>query len=294
MMDGWTHEYSFPIPAPTDRIFTALTTKSELEQWFAEHADVDPKPGGAFRFWGRHTVGTPGEEDAIGTLVAIEPDERIAFDWKLFGTPSRVTIALTPEESEQGPATRVAIEHVLDGPIGQPRSREMIDDWWRLVLGNLTAQSTGHGQVLRPDFSDPSPEIRIAMTMDASPGNVFRALTEPAALNQWLAKDARVEPRVGGRFDLGWQEEAEIEHAGPAMEILELVPNEKLTISWPDWRGDTSVPTQSVTWLLEPDGSGTRVTLIHAGFVRAADISDYPFGWGHFLSEMARVATGLE
>ena len=77
------------------------------------------------------------------------------------------------------------------------------------------------------------------------------------------------------------------------MEILELVANEKLTISWPDWRGDPSVPTQSVTWLLEPDASGTRVTLVHAGFIRAADVSDYPFGWGHFLSELARVAIGL-
>ncbi|MDT8367843.1 MAG: hypothetical protein RQ745_01455 [Longimicrobiales bacterium] len=64
-------------------------------------------------------------------------------------------------------------------------------------------------------------------------------------------------------------------------------------ISWPDWRGDTSVPIQSVTWLLEPEGEGTKVTLIHAGFVRAVDLSDYPFGWGDFLGRFKEVAEAL-
>jgi uncharacterized protein YndB with AHSA1/START domain len=74
---------------------------------------------------------------------------------------------------------------------------------------------------------------------------------------------------------------------------LELVPNEKLVISWPDWRGDTSVPEQSITWLLEPSGEGTRVTVIHSGFVRTVDLSDYPFGWGYFLGRLKDVAEGL-
>jgi uncharacterized protein YndB with AHSA1/START domain len=74
------------------------------------------------------------------------------------------------------------------------------------------------------------------------------------------------------------------------VQVLDVVPNERLVVSWPDWRGDGAVPLQSVTWLLAPEGAGTRVTLVHAGFTRTVDFSDYPFGWGHFLSEMARVA----
>jgi hypothetical protein len=30
-----------------------------------------------------------------------------------------------------------------------------------------------------------------------------------------------------------------------------------------------------------------------AGFVRAADVSDFPFGWGYFLSRLKPVADGL-
>jgi uncharacterized protein YndB with AHSA1/START domain len=293
MTDGWTYEYSFPIPAPADRIFRALTKDAELEQWFAEHARVEARPGGAFRFWGRHTVGTPDESDAMGSVVDIEPDARLAFDWTMFGVPTRVGITLTPEEIDHGSATRVAVEHTFDRVIDGPRPKELVDDWWRFTLGNLTAHTAGHGQIMRPDFADPSPEVTLSIEIDAPPEKVFRALTEPEALNQWMARDATVDLRVGGTFDLGWQAPDEIEHQGPAMEILELEPNSKLTISWPDWRGDTSVPTQSVTWMLEPDGDGTRVTLVHSGFIRAVDVSDFPFGWAHFMGELKRVAEGL-
>ena len=54
-------------------------------------------------------------------------------------------------------------------------------------------------------FADPSPEIRLSMIIDAPREKVFRALIEPEALNQWLAQDATMESRVGGRFDLGWK-----------------------------------------------------------------------------------------
>lgn len=100
-----------------------------------------------------------------------------------------------------------------------------------------------------------------------------------------------VELEVGGRYELGWTYQVDgRDVSGGPMRILDLVPNERLVVSWPDWRGDAAVPMQSITWLLGSEGTGTRVTLIHAGFTRTVDFSDYPFGWGHFMAELARVA----
>lgn len=291
MTDRWTYEYSYPIPGEAARLFSALTREEELESWFAEHARIDAREGGDFAFWGRHTVGTPDEGEAGGTITAFEPDRRFGFEWEMLGAPSTVTIDLTPEETERGPATRVAIRQEFERMFERPRAREMVDDWWRFNLGNLMAHAAEGREVLRVDFEDPSPEIRLTMHMEAPPEKVFRALTEPEALNQWMAKDAKVDLREGGSWDLGWP--APEGHTGPGMQIVELIPNRKLTISWPDWRGDTSVPTQTVTWELEPADGGTDVTLVHAGFVRAVDVSDYPFGWGHFLGELKRVAESL-
>lgn len=297
MSERWTHEYAYPIHAPAERIFAALTESAELEAWFAEHARVEPREGGRYAFWGKHTLGTPSEDEADGRIESLERDRRLVFTWTVQGVPSTVTIDLAPEErsgsseaTEYGPATRVAIRHQLEGLFDMPRPKEMIDDWWRFCLGNLMAHAAEHGDVLRVDFDDPSPEIRLTMEMDAPPEKVFRALTEPEALDRWMANGAEVELREGGRYDLGFTPEG---YDGPPMRILELVPNERLMISWPDWRGDTSVPEQSVTWLLEPSGDGTRVTVIHSGFVRAVDLSDYPFGWGYFLGRLREVSTEL-
>jgi len=296
MSAGWTHEYAYPIPAAPEKIFEALTAERELEQWFAEHARVEPRVGGAFHFWGRHTVGTPDEEEANGTITAFEPGARLGFEWVVCGTPSTVTITLSPEETSQGPGTKVAIQHELQGALDRPRPKELVDDWWRFTLGNLTAHTTGRGEVLRPDFADPEPEIRLSMNVDAPPEAVFRALTEPDALREWMgAPDPVIEPRVGGRYELGWKYTVDgQEVTGGPMKVLEIEPNRRLVINWPDWRGDSTVPTQSITWELEPQGEGTRVTLVHAGFIRTVDFSDYPFGWGHFMSKMAKVAERLK
>jgi uncharacterized protein YndB with AHSA1/START domain len=291
-MTAWTHDHSLIIPAPAARLFAALTRPDELERWFAERARVEPRVGGAYRFWGRHTVGTPRERDATGTVTAFEPDARLGFDWTVCGVPSTVTITLTPEQTDLGPGTKVAVHHALGDHLAQPRPRELIDDWWRFTLGNLMTHVTGHGEVLRPDFGAAEPEIRLSMYVDAPREAVFRALTEPDALREWMGAPAPVvELRPGGRFQLGWTYEVDgREVAGGPVQVLDVVPNERLVVSWPDWRGDGAVPLQSVTWLLAPEGAGTRVTLVHAGFTRTVDFSDYPFGWGHFLSEMARVA----
>ena len=286
-MSEWSNEASFPVPAPADRVYSALVDEAELKEWFAENAEVDARVGGAYRFWGRFTVGTPGAEEARGKIVTLEPDRRLAYEWRFMGVPSVVTFTLTPPEDDAG--TRVAIVHTLDGPIDRPRPEALVDDWWRLVLGNLTAYVSGHGTVMRPDFADDRPEIRLSTLIEAPPSAVFRALIDPALLNQWIARDARVEPGIGGAFDMGWAAAEGVEHEGAAMEILEFEPDARLAITWPDWRGDPAVPTQRVSWTLVPEGGGTRVTLVHSGFVRAVDISDYPFGWGHFLEQMAQV-----
>jgi uncharacterized protein YndB with AHSA1/START domain len=127
----------------------------------------------------------------------------------------------------------------------------------------------------------------MSILIDAPPAAVWRALTEPELMNRWIASAAEVEPRVGGRYGFGWNYEVDGRSvSGGPTTILELVPNERLVLDWPDWRGDASVPKQSVAWYLAPEGAGTRVTVVHAGFTRAADISDYPFGWGHFMGQL--------
>jgi uncharacterized protein YndB with AHSA1/START domain len=289
---SWSYEQSVTLAASTERVFRAWTDREELTRWFAEHAAPGAAPGEGFRFWGRHTLCAPTAEEASQRLTRFEPVTALAFTWELYHTPTEVSVTLAPEEG--GAGTKLRLRHEVHGDLGITRSRELISDHWKFTLGNLVAHIDGGAGIVRPDYTDPAPEVRMTITIAASPEAVFRALIEPEQINRWFGTtSAIVEPKVGGRYDLQWRYKVDgVEvHGGPTT-ILELVPNRKLVLDWPDWRGDTTVTGQTITWLLEPAGGGTQLTLIHAGFGRTADISDYPFGWVWFLDELKKAVQG--
>ncbi|MGE0551972.1 MAG: SRPBCC family protein [Gemmatimonadales bacterium] len=284
----WTHEESFPIAASADRVYRALTTPEELERWFAERVEVDLGPGGAFRFWGRHTLGAPARDGADQSLTRVEPS-KLGFRWTLLGVPTEVELEVASVEptAQQPDGARLTVRHRIEGALPGPRPRELIEDWWKLSIGNLGAHLAGGDGVIRPDFSERSAAITLSVWIDAPREAVFKALIEPEQLNRWIASLAVVEPRVGGAYGFGWRYQIDgRDVSGGPTRILELVPDERLVVDWPDWRGDSTVTGQTITWALETEGPGTRVTLVHAGFSRPADVSDYPFGWGHFLARL--------
>lgn len=287
---SWTQvTTSWPVAAGPAEIFAALTDPARLERWFADEVEVDPKPGGAFRFWGRCLPGTPSAPDATQRLTEFVPGERIAFVWTMMGVGSTVTLRILSDGKE----SKLEATHAFAADLGVPRQRELVDDFWRLAFCNLAAHLSG-GTVWKADFSDPRPELRLTRTLDAAPADVFRALMEPDLVNQWTGSTKAAIDVAASRYSYGWEYEHEGRKVlGGPTRILELVPGRRLALDWPDWRGDAGVPVQRIAFTLSPAGDGTRLDFEHTGFTRTADISDYPFGWDHFLREIGRVAAAL-
>jgi uncharacterized protein YndB with AHSA1/START domain len=284
---AFTHTHSWTLPATPDVVFRALTDPAELRKWFAEDVQIEPKAHGVYRFWGRHTLGTPAHDAARQTITRFEPNAALAFSWPINDVDTDVSFALTPADNN---GTKLTITHDVSGDLAVPRQRALIDDHWRLAIANLSLHLSG-GTPIKPDYFDTNPEVRITISIDAPPSTVFRALLEPEALNRWMgAQSAVVEPRVGGKYKLNWSYKIDGEDvAGGPTTILELIPDEKLVLDWPDYRGDKTVPDQTITFLLAPDGKGgTTLTFVHTGFERTADISDYGFGWKEFLGELTK------
>lgn len=285
-MSELTHEFTWKVSAPPARVWSALTDADELKQWFAEHAEVEPQLGGAYRFWGKHTCGAPAREEADQRITKFAPNQELAFSWRIGDRDSLVSLSIEAD-GEAGAVVKGRHSFAEAPPI--ERAKAMIDDLWRINWGNLSAHLAGGQGKLLPDYGSDKPEIALSIFIDAPPSAVFRALIDPESIQQWFGVAAAVDPRVGGDWHLKMEFQGV---ASKPMKILEYVENERLAITWPDWRGDKSVPDQRVLWMLKPEGAGTRVDFVHDGFVRAADISDYPFGWGWFLSRIATVARG--
>ncbi len=125
----------------------------------------------------------------------------------------------------------------------------------------------------------------------ATPTAVYYALTNGAAMREWLSNNSQVSTRVGGRIYLYWQQ-----GYTASGEFLELVPDEKVVYSW-QGKGDTAVSTVTIT--LTPTDSGTQVALIHSNLPAGEDATEMrqslKEGWEAGLANLKSVLeTGLD
>ena len=176
--------------------------------------------------------------------------------------------------------TRVTVAHEYQLTAGNTMH---LDGLWCLPLQNLRTWVETGRVLWRPDYSNlPRGEIRVAVEAEASPVTVFDALIDPAQLSRWMmATSPKVEPAVGGTYDLGWPDKE-----GRPLKILDIVANSRLSYSW----SDSDSPGTVVTWELEASGGGTRITLVHSGFDESVPLDDYYGGWADFLLRLVGIS----
>lgn len=132
----------------------------------------------------------------------------------------------------------------------------------------------------------------IERTLPFRTEKVWRVLTQPALIERWLMKN-NFELRVGHKFSFraqpmyGWNGVTDCE-------VLEIVPNERLTYSW-NASGEQAKDGLKtiVTWILTPIEDGTSVRMEQSGF-RPEDEAGYRAmgaGWPQMLAKMADVAS---
>jgi uncharacterized protein YndB with AHSA1/START domain len=122
-------------------------------------------------------------------------------------------------------------------------------------------------------------EVVFERWFEAPQERVWRALTDPEELAGWLAR-AEIDLRVGGSVVLKFEEGDE---RGTITELQEL---EVLAYTWNEGKTDSLVRFE-----LEPDGSGTLLTLRHT-FEGEVDLSSYGGGWHHHLEQLIAQMAG--
>lgn len=135
--------------------------------------------------------------------------------------------------------------------------------------------------------------IRRELVVPQSREKVWRALTDSAALAEWMYPND-FEPRVGHRFTFRVPPNPQAGFDGIVRcEVLECAPPSRLSYSW---SAGAVVGTQ-VSYRLEPDGDGTRVYFEHSGFDISQPWGDQAlrgaeFGWAKMLERLLGVVAG--
>jgi uncharacterized protein YndB with AHSA1/START domain len=122
--------------------------------------------------------------------------------------------------------------------------------------------------------------------LPAPPEEVFRHLTEPAAMVRWMGQHATLKPVPGGAF------EVDINGVPVRGQYLEVDPPRRVLVSW-GVAGSADMPpgATEVEFTLTPTPAGTRLRLVHRG-LPAGQGEIHGTGWGHFLARLTRAAAG--
>ena len=112
-----------------------------------------------------------------------------------------------------------------------------------------------------------------------SPENIWRALTQPHLIEEWLMKND-FKPVVGHRFDL------RADWGAVDCQVMAVEPNKTLSYTWAAY-GLESV----VTWTLTPSSTGTLLRMEQSGF-RPDQQQAYQGamgGWPRFFAALERL-----
>jgi uncharacterized protein YndB with AHSA1/START domain len=129
------------------------------------------------------------------------------------------------------------------------------------------------------------------------PETIWKAITDGQLIARWLMEPEGFEPVVGNRFTY---------RTTPAgawdgtihCQVLEVVPNERFTYAWKggaEGNVGYGAPLDTVvTFTLTREAGGTRVRLVHSGFVLPRNETAYRNmgeGWKRKVPELVALAT---
>ena len=134
-----------------------------------------------------------------------------------------------------------------------------------------------------------SAETRIVVVereMPHPPEKLWRALTQPHLIEEWLMKND-FEPAVGHRFNLRGDWGGVLD-----CEVLAVEPNRTLSYTWNFAHADEAYRLESVvTFTLTPTSTGTRLRMEQAGFrpSQKQALSGAHAGWNQFFANLEEV-----
>ena len=110
-----------------------------------------------------------------------------------------MVLHLQPNVASEGSTILQGRHHFEQAP-RVPRAENLIEDLWKPACSNLDAHLKGSEGLLRPDFTDPSPCVRLSIVIDAPRETVFSAARSRHAQSLGFLGGGRG-PR-GGRYSI--------------------------------------------------------------------------------------------
>jgi uncharacterized protein YndB with AHSA1/START domain len=261
--------------APRPLVFKAWSTAEHMKRWFSPEgftvpeAEIDFRPGGTCAICMR----SPAGQDmwSRGKYIEVSPPDRLVFTSEVAnGMVPAFTAHTTVTFEAEGPGTRMTVRQVYD--IHDENFRFAIEgasEGWRTTLDKLE-QEIVRMQSATVGRSVVHAMFRLERTYDASPAQVFRALSDREAKARWfeggaytlLEREMDVRPggreRIKGRWESGTVSTFDATY-------YDVVANERLVYVYEMHLDDRKISVSLATMDLKPASAGTRLVVTEQG-----------------------------
>jgi uncharacterized protein YndB with AHSA1/START domain len=133
-----------------------------------------------------------------------------------------------------------------------------------------------------------------------APETIWKTLTTGELIGRWLMAPTGFEPVKGKHFTFQTRP-AGVWDGTIHCQVLEVIPNERLVYAWKGGHeenvGYGSRLDTVVTWILSRIENGTRLRLVHSGFVTPKNDSAFKTmseGWKNVVQRIGAVTGGQE
>ncbi len=162
MSDPTTVEREVFIRNAPEEVFQMFVDTALLPGWLGISAELDPQPGGLFRF-----EIAPGEF-CSGCFVEVDPPRRVAFTWGWEGAAIPVAPGSTLVEVELTGRDGGTLVRLTHSRLPE-ESVELHTDGWRQFLGRLAAVAEGRDPGRDPALEQPADaQARLARERNGS------------------------------------------------------------------------------------------------------------------------------
>ena len=132
------------IAAPPEVVFTYFTDPSKYRQWQGQQAQLDPRPGGAFRV----VMGGISNTVVVGEFIELDPPRRLVFTWgweqqDWFPEPMQLPPAMTTVEVVLVPDGEGTILRLHHGLLPTDSTRSFHTWGWDVTLDRLVLAACG-------------------------------------------------------------------------------------------------------------------------------------------------------